>query len=85
MNHHSHPGITKRLARAEGHLRKVIAMIDEGRPCIEIAPQLHAVEKAISSAKTEFIRDHIDHCLDATTKEGMRVFGQELKSITKYL
>lgn len=85
MKHHSHPEITKRLSRAEGHLRRVIAMIEEGRPCVDVAQQLHAVEKAISSAKTEFIRDHIDHCLDGSTKNGMRAFGQELKVITKYL
>ena len=49
--HQSHPDIVKRLKRAEGHMRRVIAMFDEGRSCLELAQQLHAVEKAISEAK----------------------------------
>jgi uncharacterized protein len=28
--HASHPDIVKRLKRAEGHVRRVIAMFDEG-------------------------------------------------------
>ncbi len=40
--HQSHPEIVKRLRRAEGHLRRVIAMVEEGRPCLDLAQQLHA-------------------------------------------
>ncbi|MCK1719924.1 metal-sensing transcriptional repressor [Bradyrhizobium sp. 141] len=29
--HESHPEIVKRLKRAEGHLRRVIGMFDDGR------------------------------------------------------
>ena len=83
--HESHPGIIKRLRRAEGHLRSVIAMIEAGRACTEVAPQLRAVEQAISNAKTEFIRDHIDHCIGSSTSNGARSLVEELKSITKYL
>lgn len=85
MKHQSHPEIIKRLRRAEGHLRSVIDMIVEGRPCLDIAPQLQAVERAIASAKTEFIRDHIDHCLDDKTSDGVQSLVDELKVITKYL
>jgi DNA-binding FrmR family transcriptional regulator len=35
--HRSHPEIVKRLRRADGHLRSVIAMIEAERPCLEIA------------------------------------------------
>jgi uncharacterized protein len=86
--HESHPEIAKRLKRAEGHLRSVIAMIEEHRACVDIAQQLHAVEKAISTAKRALIQDHIDHCLeDAVGKEGraQRVSMDEFKTITKYL
>ena len=38
-------------------------MIEEGRPCLDLAQQLHAVESAISNAKRELIHDHIEHCL----------------------
>jgi DNA-binding FrmR family transcriptional regulator len=86
--HESHPEIAKRLKRAEGHLKSVIAMIEGHRPCVDIAQQLHAVEKAISQAKRTLIQDHIDHCLeDAVGKEGraQRASMDEFKTITKYL
>ena len=86
--HESHPEIAKRLKRAEGHLRSVIAMIEERRSCVDIAQQLHAVEKAISTAKRTLIQDHIDHCLeDAAGKDGreQRRSMDEFKAITKYL
>jgi uncharacterized protein len=51
--HESHPEIVKRLKRAEGHIRKVITMFGEGRTCLELAQQLHAVEKAIGEAKRQ--------------------------------
>ena len=41
-------------------------MIEGGRSCLDIAQQLHAVEKAIGEAKKTLIRDHLDHCLEET-------------------
>jgi DNA-binding FrmR family transcriptional regulator len=61
--HATHPGLVKRLKRADGHLRHVIGMIEAGAPCADIAVQIQAVEKAISAAKRTLIHDHIDHCL----------------------
>jgi uncharacterized protein len=62
--HETHPNIVKRLQRADGHLRRVIEMFAEGRSCLDLAQQLHAVEKAIGQAKRTLIHDHVDHCLD---------------------
>ena len=45
--------MTARLHRAEGHLHKVIGMVEEGRPCLDLAQQLHAVESAIHEAKKD--------------------------------
>lgn len=86
--HESHPDIVKRLKRAEGHLRSITGMIEAGRPCLELAQQLHAVEKAISEAKKTLIRDHLDHCLEdvaGTMSRDQRGLIDEFKSITKYL
>ena len=86
--HKTHPDIVKRLKRAEGHLRSIIAMLEEGRPCLDIAQQLHAVEKAVAQAKKTLVHDHIDHCLEHTTdkdrREGRRS-QEEFKLISKYL
>ncbi len=62
--HDSHLQIVKRLKRADGHLRGVIDMIETGRPCLDLAGHLHAVEKAIARAKKTLIQDHLDYCLE---------------------
>lgn len=75
-------------SRAEGHLRKVIEMIDASRTCLEIAQQLQAVESAISGAKRALIQDHLDHCLEDVVGHLPREKRQpidEFKAITKHL
>lgn len=86
--HKTHPEIAKRLKRAEGHLRSVVAMIEAGRPCLDIAQQLHAVERAIGQAKKTLIQDHLDHCLEDVVgplAREQRHTIDEFKEITKYL
>lgn len=86
--HQTHGDIAKRLKRAEGHLRSIVEMIEAGRPCADIAQQLHAVEKAVGQAKRVLIQDHIDHCLEATIgplAREQRETVDEFKAITKYL
>lgn len=84
----AHPDILKRLKRAGGHLKSIVAMLEEDRDCLEIAQQLQAVEKAIANAKRTLVHDHIDHCLEQSasgrgrhSKDTIR----EFKEITKYL
>ncbi|QXI26580.1 metal-sensing transcriptional repressor [Pseudomonas vanderleydeniana] len=86
--HQSHDAIVKRLKRAEGHLRSIVAMIESGRACVDIAQQLHAVEKAVCQAKRTLIQDHIDHCLEHTVSalaSGEQAPLEEFRQITKYL
>lgn len=86
--HDTHPEIAKRLKRAEGHLRSVIEMIAEGRPCLDLAQQLHAVENAVRNAKRTLIQDHLDHCLEDAVgdlADGQRQAMDEFRTITKYL
>lgn len=85
-HHASHPAIVKRLKRANGHLASVIRMIEQQQPCVDIAQQLHAVEKAVQQAKRTLIQDHIDHCLDdASVGTNGPVVTEEFKAITKFL
>lgn len=88
MKHQSHPDILKRLKRAQGHLASVISMIEDGRPCLDLAQQLYAVESALTNAKRELIHDHMEHCLDqdagalgGTARSAMAEFRQ----LAKYL
>jgi DNA-binding FrmR family transcriptional regulator len=85
---HQFPDIIKRLRRAHGHLDSIVEMLEAGRPCIDVAQQLHAVEKAIGNAKKMLIKDHLHHCLDDSTAKMPREVRQllaEFEAITKYL
>jgi len=86
--HQSHNDIIKRLKRSRGHLEKVIQMIAEERPCLEVAQQLQAVSSAVNNAKHVYVQDHIEHCIedvltDENTDKKEKI--SEFKEITKYL
>ena len=83
-----HPSIIRRLKRADGHLQAIIEMIEKGRPCLQIAQQLQAVESAIENAKKALIHDHISDCIERPLKAAGpagRVPLKELRLIAKYL
>jgi DNA-binding FrmR family transcriptional regulator len=85
---HKFPEIVTRLKRAEGHLAAVIEMMEAGRPCLDLAQQLHAVEKAISNAKKSLIKDHINHCMEETSgalPREARGLIKDFQAVTKYL
>lgn len=87
-HHETHPAIVKRLKRANGHLKSVIDMIEAGRPCLDLAQQLYAVEKAIRQAKRTLIQDHLDHCLEDVVgplAKDKRQTIDDFKEITRYL
>jgi uncharacterized protein len=86
--HPSHDAVLKRLRRAGGHLQNVIAMLEAERDCVDVAQQLHAVERAIGAAKKQLIHDHLDHCMDhALDKRAgpAREVLDEFREIAKYL
>ncbi len=85
---HTFPDIAARLKRAQGHLAAVIEMMEAGRPCMDLAQQLHAVEKAIGNAKKELIKDHIQHCMEDSSEalpKELRGLMKEFQGVTKYL
>ncbi|QPF85470.1 metal-sensing transcriptional repressor [Bradyrhizobium genosp. L] len=85
---HPHAAIARRLKRAGGHLETIVEMIEAGRPCVQIAQQLQAVESAIESAKKALIHDHIGHSLEATLDASApkrRAVLRDFRLIAKYL
>lgn len=48
-NESARADILSRLKRAEGQLRGVQRMLEEGSPCLDIAQQFSAVRKALDS------------------------------------
>ena len=55
-------------------------MIEDGKPRLDFAQQLHAVEKAVANAKRALIDDRWDHCQDEDYSPADR---DELKAITR--
>jgi DNA-binding FrmR family transcriptional regulator len=88
MQDQPHSAIARRLKRANGPLEGIIEMIEQGRPCAEIAQQLQAVESAVESAKKALIHDHISHSLERSFKasgaKGQAAL-RDFKLIAKYL
>jgi uncharacterized protein len=67
---------------------KIIKMIEEGRPCVEVAQQMQAVYSAVGNAEQVFVHDHIENCIehdDSQSPAGLKNKIRELKEITKYL
>src|SRR5574341_2266422 len=55
----------KRLRRAEGQLRGVIGMLEDGRDCEDIVTQLAAVSRALDRAGFKLIASGLQQCLAA--------------------
>lgn len=53
----------RRLRRAEGQLRGVIGMLEEGRDCAEVVTQLAAVSRALDRAGFKLIASGLQQCL----------------------
>ena len=86
--HSTHPDIINRLKRANGHVAKIVSMIEEERPCLEVAQQMQSVCSALLNAKKTFVQDHIEGCIEIEedqSKADVKQKMKELKEITKYL
>lgn len=57
--------VIKRLRRAEGQIRGIIGMLEEGRDCAEVVTQLAAVSKALDRAGFKVIASGLQQCLTA--------------------
>ena len=61
--HRQTQAIVNRLARIEGHVRKIRNMVEEGRDCPDILIQLAAIRSAINKVGQAVLEDHVDSCL----------------------
>lgn len=55
--------LQKRLRRAEGQLRGVQAMLDDGRDCREVVTQLSAVIGALEQAGFKLVASGLTWCI----------------------
>lgn len=61
--HQERQAIVNRLARIEGHVRKIRAMVGEDQDCPAILVQLAAVRGAINKVGQAVLEDHVQSCL----------------------
>lgn len=57
--------VIKRLRRAEGQIRGVIAMLESGRDCADVVTQLAAVSRALDRAGFKIIASGLQQCVAA--------------------
>ena len=57
--------MVKRLRRAEGQIRGVIAMLESGRDCADVVTQLAAVSRALDRAGFKIIATGLRQCVTA--------------------
>ncbi len=88
MSHASDPEVRRGLKQAAGHIESVLAMLVDGRSCLDLTQQLQAVESTIRTVKRALIHDHMEHCIADAVGEGGMTSEQalrEFKQLTKYL
>lgn len=75
--------VVRRLKIAQGHIGKVIEMVEDGVYCINIMQQTSAVRSAIKKAEEVLLLNHLNHCVvnaiksngkDKAIKELVQVF-----------
>jgi CsoR family transcriptional regulator, copper-sensing transcriptional repressor len=52
-----------RLKTAEGHLRGIQRMLDDGAYCIDVIRQIQAVQAALNKVSTQILDQHLNSCL----------------------
>jgi DNA-binding FrmR family transcriptional regulator len=83
----SRADILRRLRRAEGQLRAVQRMLEEGAPCMEVAQQFSAARKALDSTYVRMTVCLLEQELQSSngrTKDPQRL-GQVMADVKKLL
>jgi len=55
--------LLRRLARIEGQVRGVAAMVEDDRYCIDVLTQISAVRAALDKVALGLVDDHARNCL----------------------
>ncbi len=62
--------ILHRLKIANGHLKKVIQMVEEDTYCIDVLHQSQAVQKAIQETDNVILENHLRTCVSDSIRKG---------------
>lgn len=64
--------ILHRLKIAQGHLRKVIRMVENNDYCIDVIHQSQAVQSALKEADNLLLENHLKTCAANAIKKGQQ-------------
>jgi DNA-binding FrmR family transcriptional regulator len=79
--------VLNRLRRAEGQIRGVQRMIEEGESCLKIGQQFSAVRKALDSTYLRmtmcFMEQELESCMqpDESQKTGMDLMLKDMEAL----
>ncbi len=62
--------IVNRLARIEGHVAAVRAMVEDGRPCPDVLTQIAALRGGLDQVGRLVLEDHLTHCVVDAARRG---------------
>jgi len=57
--------VVRRLRRAEGQIRAVIGMLEDGRDCADVVTQLAAASRALDRAGFKIVASGLKQCMAA--------------------
>lgn len=60
---HDNQDLIRRLKTAEGHLRGIQRMLDEGEYCIDVIRQIQAVQSSLNKISSQILDRHLNSCL----------------------
>ncbi len=74
--------IRHRLKIAQGHLKKVIRMVEDGEYCIDVIHQSQAVQRALEEADGVILENHLKTCVVNHIKKGnVKVSTDEIMKV----
>lgn len=73
--------VLKRLRRAEGQIRGVIQMIEDGRDCGDVVTQLAAVSRALDRAGFKIIAMGLRQCAAGAGGDDVTVNQERLEKL----
>ena len=73
------------LKTANGHLNRVIKMVEDDEYCIDVIHQSLAVQSALKNVDQEVLRNHLETCVADSIKDGNtdEVIGEVMRVIQK--
>jgi len=80
----SHDDLVKRLRRAEGQIRGVQRMLDEGAECRSILTQLAAVKAAVDQVGLLLITDELRTCIGSGGERCEADFDQAVATFLRH-